>query len=119
MWSKPRRRGRSDVVRVQEKLKAVGVTDIDTLIKRVDKNTINEVSCVLKQNLSRFFSLEELYKRGFVPLSRESMDSIRKQKTFVQETRQGRYEGCCEALDAVDVPNIRQAPRLKDVLKTS
>ncbi|CAK9044540.1 unnamed protein product [Durusdinium trenchii] len=79
-WSKPRRRGRSDVVRVQEKLKAVGVTDIDTLIKMVDKNTINE----------------ELYNRGYVPLSREALDSIRKRKTFMQ------------ALEGVDVPNIRQ-----------
>jgi len=79
-WSKPKRRGRSDVVRVQEKLKAIGIRDIDTLIKMVDKNTINE----------------ELYNRGLVPLSRDSLDSIRKQKTFIQ------------ALESVDVPNIRQ-----------
>eukprot|EP00435_Cladocopium_sp_Y103_P056666 s713_g19.t1 len=79
-WSKPRRRGRSDVVRVQAKLKAIGISDIDTLIKMVDKNTINE----------------ELYNRGYVPLSREALDSIRKQKTFMQ------------ALESVDVPNIRQ-----------
>lgn len=68
------------MVRVQAKLKAIGISDIDTLIKMVDKNTINE----------------ELYNRGYVPLSREALDSIRKQKTFMQ------------ALDSVDVPNIRQ-----------
>lgn len=67
-------------MRVQAKLKAIGISDIDTLIKMVDKNTINE----------------ELYNRGYVPLSLEALDSIRKQKTFMQ------------ALDSVDVPNIRQ-----------
>ncbi|CAE7685517.1 unnamed protein product [Symbiodinium sp. CCMP2456] len=79
-WSKPRRRGRSDIVRVLAKLKAVGVNDIDTLIRKVEKNTINE----------------ELYNKGLMPLSRAALDSIRKQKTFMQ------------ALESVDVPNIRQ-----------
>jgi len=79
-WSKPRRRGRSDIVRVLAKLKAAGVNDIDTLIRKVEKNTINE----------------ELYNKGFMPLSRAALDSIRKQKTFMQ------------ALESVDVPNIRQ-----------
>eukprot|EP00439_Symbiodinium_sp_Y106_P002423 s8231_g1.t1 len=71
-WSKPRRRGRSDIVRVLAKLKAAGVNDIDTLIRK------------------------ELYNKGFMPLSRAALDSIRKQKTFMQ------------ALESVDVPNIRQ-----------
>eukprot|EP00930_Biecheleria_cincta_P075312 TRINITY_DN62479_c0_g1_i1.p1 TRINITY_DN62479_c0_g1~~TRINITY_DN62479_c0_g1_i1.p1 ORF type:complete len:536 (-),score=84.85 TRINITY_DN62479_c0_g1_i1:33-1589(-) len=79
-WSKPRRRGRSDIARVLSKLKGIGVTDIDGLVKRVEKNSINE----------------ELYNSGAIPLSREALDSIRKQRTFRQ------------ALESVDVPNVRQ-----------
>ena len=34
--------------------------------------------------LHRWRCSEELYNRGYVPLSREALDSIRKQKTFMQ-----------------------------------
>jgi len=79
-WSKPRRSGRNDVARVLAKLKAIGITDIESLIRRVETNTINE----------------ELFNNNFIPLSREALDSMRKQRAFFQ------------GLDSVDVPNVRQ-----------
>mmetsp|Transcript_9400 Transcript_9400/g.16670 ORF Transcript_9400/g.16670 Transcript_9400/m.16670 type:complete len:490 (-) Transcript_9400:116-1585(-) len=79
-WSKPRRTGRNDVARVIAKLKAIGITDVESLIQRVETNTINE----------------ELFNNNFIPLSREALDSMRKQRAFFQ------------GLDSVDVPNVRQ-----------
>jgi len=79
-WSKPRRSGRNDVARVLAKLKAIGITDIESLIRRVETNTINE----------------ELFNKHFIPLSREALDAMRKQRAFFQ------------GLESVDVPNVRQ-----------
>lgn len=79
-WSKPRRHGRSDIARVIHKFRAIGIVDIRGLMKRVKSNKLNA----------------DLHAKGFVPLSKEALDAILEKEKFLQ------------ALDTVDVPNIRQ-----------
>ena len=107
--------------------KAVGVNDIDTLIRKVEKNTINEDRNLWSMSgCWKLVVLKELYNKGMMPLSRAALDSIRKQKTFIQagakvhllsqsSLAQRSPQLICssagEALESVDVPNIRQAGR--------
>eukprot|EP00929_Paragymnodinium_shiwhaense_P107924 TRINITY_DN74273_c0_g1_i1.p1 TRINITY_DN74273_c0_g1~~TRINITY_DN74273_c0_g1_i1.p1 ORF type:complete len:546 (-),score=135.32 TRINITY_DN74273_c0_g1_i1:258-1895(-) len=80
-WSRPRRRGGSDVNRVIDKLKSIGVTDPLTLIEYIDHNSLNE----------------ELSRNGHGRLSKEALDSIRKQSGFIKN------------IENVDItPTVRQ-----------
>jgi hypothetical protein len=79
-WSHPRRSGRTDFVLVIDKLKAIGVGDTATLVDRIDRNVLNE----------------ELAANGFLRLSREAVDGIRKQSARIR------------ALEFMDVPHVRQ-----------
>lgn len=79
-WSKPRRRGHSDLARVIDKLRNIGVSDTETLVESVGRNTLND----------------KLTAKGFVPLSREAIEGIRKQSPFVR------------ACHSVEAPLVRQ-----------
>lgn len=63
-----RRRGADDVTRVVEKLKAIGVTSVSELLRRVYSRTINE----------------ELSAAGFPRFSKDTLESIRKQSSFIR-----------------------------------
>jgi len=67
-WSKPRRHGHSDIQRVIKKLKTIGVLDINDLMKRVLANKINE----------------DLTSAGYSRFSRETIDGIKKQTSFLR-----------------------------------
>jgi len=67
-WSCARRKGHSNIQRVVEKLKAVGVYDTWELMHRVNANTINE----------------DLSAAGCSRFSRDTLESIRKQSSFVR-----------------------------------
>mmetsp|Transcript_100552 Transcript_100552/g.192781 ORF Transcript_100552/g.192781 Transcript_100552/m.192781 type:complete len:683 (-) Transcript_100552:64-2112(-) len=79
-WSCPRMHGRSDVNRVLEKLKAIGVSDTKELMRRVNRNKINE----------------DFLIAGKTRFSQETMDAFRKQSSFVR------------ALDHLKEPYVRQ-----------
>lgn len=86
-WLVPRRKGLSDVNRVILKLRAIGITDTDSLLAGIDKNTINGA----------------LNEQGYVPFSRETIDSIRLRKPFMQ------------ALKDAEAPHTRQTGQLAPV----
>lgn len=86
-WSKPRRHGRSDAVKVMHKLGTIGVSSITSLMQRIDNNSLNA----------------DLFALGFVPLCKETLDSIRKRRQFLQ------------ALEFADVPHVRQVGELSPV----
>jgi hypothetical protein len=67
-WSHPRRRGRSDIQRVVDKLKAIDVTDIWELLRRVSSNTINE----------------DLSAAGHPRFSQATLEEIRRKIPFVR-----------------------------------
>lgn len=68
-WSKPRGKGQhSDLQRACDKLKAIGVHDVDELLRKVTENTLNED--LTKANKARF--------------SRETIQSFRKEGAFWQ-----------------------------------
>jgi len=71
---------RHDVARVIAKLKAIDVSDVGELLKRVNRNTIND----------------ELESCGWGRFSRETIESIRKRGPFVR------------SLQAVHEPSVRQ-----------
>lgn len=80
IWSKPRRRGYSDIALVIQKLRAIGVCDTQALVKRILENTIND----------------DLVSNGHYPFSRDAIESIRKQIPFTR------------SLESADVPQVRQ-----------
>mmetsp|Transcript_67651 Transcript_67651/g.198013 ORF Transcript_67651/g.198013 Transcript_67651/m.198013 type:complete len:500 (+) Transcript_67651:76-1575(+) len=63
-----RKRGHSDVKRVIEKLKAIGVSDVSELLRRVSSRKINE----------------ELAEAGYPRFSKDTLESIRKQSSFIR-----------------------------------
>lgn len=63
-----RKHGHSDVNRVIEKLKAIGVSDVTELLRRVSSRKINE----------------ELAEAGYSPFSKDTLESIRKQSSFIR-----------------------------------
>jgi hypothetical protein len=79
-WSKPRQGGPNDIDRVIAKLRTIGISDTETLVHRVHKNTLND----------------DLARKKHVRLSREAIESIRRHCPFIR------------TLEAVDVPHIRQ-----------
>jgi hypothetical protein len=80
-WSQARRGCQSDISKVVEKLRSIGVTNARTLVKRIDDgNTINE----------------ELAARGHPPLGREAFENIKKQSPFIR------------SLEFMDIPQVRQ-----------
>lgn len=80
-WLVPRRKGHSDIQRVMTKLRAIGVTDVESLFLGIDKNTINE----------------DLRRQGLVQFSREATNAIRSKKAFMLGT-----------LKETAVPQVRQ-----------
>lgn len=81
-WSKPRHGGYKDLDRVIAKLKAIGITDTETLVHAVhNENLLND----------------ELAKRKHVRLSRDAIESIRRHGPFIRALETG-----------VDQPHIRQ-----------
>lgn len=68
-WLCPRRLGHSsDIHRVLEKLKAIGITDTWEFVKRVCSNRIND----------------DLGAAGYARFSRETIESVRKQGVFIR-----------------------------------
>uniref|UniRef100_A0A7S4VI83 Uncharacterized protein n=1 Tax=Alexandrium monilatum TaxID=311494 RepID=A0A7S4VI83_9DINO len=65
---KKRKHGKSQVSRVIEKLKAIGVSDVSELLRRVSSRRINE----------------ELAEAGYAPFSKDTLESIRKQSSFIR-----------------------------------
>merc|ERR1740121_2619137 len=62
------------------KLRAIGVTDTESLLLGIERNTVNGA----------------LAEQGYVPFSRETLDSIRRRRPFMQ------------ALKDAEAPHIRQ-----------
>lgn len=79
-WSMAKKHGHSDVNRVVEKLKAIGVLDTMELMRRVQSNTINE----------------DFTHAGKSRFSKDTMEAIRKQSSFVR------------ALEHLKEPFVRQ-----------
>jgi len=79
-WSFPRRKGHSDVRRVVDKLKAIGVTSTWELLQGVMRNTINE----------------DLASAGYSVFSKDTLDSMRKRISFFRQ------------LDVLTESNFRQ-----------
>lgn len=79
-WSKPKRRGRTDLAKVHAKLLAIGVTSPEALLKLVDERMLNKV----------------LADAGFIPLTENALEGIRKRRNFLT------------ALEFADVPQVRQ-----------
>lgn len=79
-WSCPKKHGLNDMNRALEKLKSIGVSDTRELMRRVNRNTINED--FLMAGKSRF--------------SQETMEALRKKSPFIR------------ALDHLKEPYVRQ-----------
>mmetsp|Transcript_117961 Transcript_117961/g.263781 ORF Transcript_117961/g.263781 Transcript_117961/m.263781 type:complete len:490 (-) Transcript_117961:83-1552(-) len=83
-WSVPRRNGHSDAAQVVRKLCAIGIADTESLLLRISENRLND----------------DLERNGYIPLTKESIDAIKKQRPFMQ------------ALEITDVPQVRQVGKL-------
>eukprot|EP00408_Alexandrium_pacificum_P038069 CAMPEP_0171283720 /NCGR_PEP_ID=MMETSP0790-20130122/67577_1 /TAXON_ID=2925 /ORGANISM="Alexandrium catenella, Strain OF101" /LENGTH=540 /DNA_ID=CAMNT_0011753011 /DNA_START=1 /DNA_END=1621 /DNA_ORIENTATION=- len=81
---KHRKHGHNDVSRVIEKLKAIGVSDLSELFRRVSSRRINE----------------ELSEAGYPRFSKDTLESIRKQSSFIR------------ALENLNEANYRQVGAL-------
>ena len=67
-WSCPTKKGQNNIARVMEKLRAIDIHDIETLVQRLEKNTIND----------------DLVAHGHIIFSREAMDGMRRQLPFIR-----------------------------------
>lgn len=77
-WSCQKGHGHKDIQRVMDKLKDIGVRDTWDLIRRVNENTINE----------------DLSNAGHSRFSRDTVDRIRKQSSFIrslEHTKESHY----------------------------
>ncbi|CAK0788967.1 unnamed protein product, partial [Prorocentrum cordatum] len=101
VWSISRRGGGNDINRVIEKLKCIGVTDAGDLLSRVVTNRING----------------DLTDAGFTRFSQDTLESIRKQGSFVRAVQTLTEAGFRQTGDFAKVPRLlssRRAPPSRD-----
>lgn len=79
-WSCPRSNGQNNISRVIEKLRAIDVCDIESLVVRLEKNTLND----------------DLVAHGLVRFSKDAIDDLRRQTPFMR------------TLEVMEPPIIRQ-----------
>jgi len=101
-WSIPRRGSQSDIQRVMQKLKTIGVSDTEELIRRVTQNTIND----------------DFFATGQSRFGRSTLDDMRKQMPFIKALGQ-RNNPCCRMTgNFAPVPQLLSKTNLRARLPT-
>lgn len=101
-WSIPRRGSQSDIQRVMHKLKTIGVSDTDELIRRVTQNTIND----------------DFFATGQSRFGRSTLDDMRKQMPFIKALNNMNKPCCRMTGKFAPVPQLLSKTNLRARLPT-